>query len=66
MKGHDCGGNMVWDDDWCGCKVCGRSWKLDLNRGWQQLDANGNELRPRFVPKYKTKPKVKAKRTPSR
>lgn len=57
MKKHNHGCNMLWDDDWCGCKVCGQEWKLDLKRGWMPLDEEGNEIARQFFAKPKPKSK---------
>ena len=31
---HDHVGNMLFDDDYCVCRVCRQAWNLDLKRGW--------------------------------
>lgn len=58
---HDHVGNMLFDDDWCGCKVCDQQWKLDLKKGWIPIDGEG---RPQTTYGYNkptyTKKKVKA------
>lgn len=48
---HDHVGNMLFDDDWCACKVCEQQWKLDLKRGWIPMGPGGIQAAPQ-KPKY--------------
>lgn len=63
---HDHAGNMLWDDDWCGCKICNQQWRLDLKKGWIPIDQDGNPQREKpsygnYKPTY-AKKKVKLAR----
>ena len=52
MKKHDHGTHMIWDGDWCACKVCEQQWELDLRRGWVPV---GDTPKPTYKPKPKLK-----------
>lgn len=53
---------MIWDDDFCACRVCDARWKLDLQKGWIPVDENENPIKE----EYKFKPKAKTIFKPSR
>lgn len=63
---HDHATNMVWDDDYCACKVCGTAWILDLKKGWIMVDGDENPIplpKPQLAHfKPRAKKKVLAKK----
>jgi hypothetical protein len=63
---HDHGGHMIWDDDFCACRVCDARWVLDLKKGWIPVDENENPIKEPFRPPTRAKVKIKTAFKPTR